>query len=152
MLRYVFSMLFYVLFLAILKMIYVVLCEICISCIGFGLVSDIASAYFSLLKFVHLMRYFTLGLSIADFRHVDSLGAFGHWVTGGAYVKVICDITSSKIGAGLIDREAILIFFHSKNFKIHDVKQSENINDYLLNSFYVSIQVVVSAQGDLSGL
>ena len=70
-------MLVYVLFLAlaILKMIYVVLWEICISCIRFGLVSDIARAYFSQLKFVHLMRSFTLGLSIADFRHVDSLGA-----------------------------------------------------------------------------
>ena len=81
------------------------------------------------------MRSFTLGLFIADFWHVDSLVASEHWATGGAYVMVICDITNSRIGAGLIDREAILIFFHSKNFEIHDVKQSKNINGYVLNSF-----------------
>ena len=81
MLRYVFWMLVYVLFLTILKMIYVVLWEICISCIEFGLVSDIARAYFSQLKFVHLMRSFTFGLSIADFRHEDSLGASEHWAS-----------------------------------------------------------------------
>ena len=73
---------------------------------------------------------FTLALSIADFRHVDNLSASEHWATGGAYVMVICDITNSRIGAGLIDREAILIFFHSKNFEIHDVKQSKNINQH----------------------
>ena len=50
-------------------------------------------------------------------------------------MKVICDITSFRIGAGLIDREAILIFFHSKKFEIHDVKQFGNIYSYLLNSF-----------------
>ena len=98
-------------------MIHVVLWEICISRIGFGLVSDIARAYFSQLKFVHLMRSFTLGLSIADFRHVDSLGASEHWATGGAYVKVICDITSYRIGAGLIDPEVILIFFSFNEFR-----------------------------------
>ena len=135
MLRYVILMLVCILFLVTLKMIYVVLWEICNSCIGFGLVSDIARAYFSQLKFVHLMRSFTCGMSIAGFRHVDSWGVSEHWATGGAYVKVICDITGSRIGAGLIDREAILIFSSSKNLEIHDVKQSENISGYLFSSF-----------------
>ncbi|KAL8125859.1 hypothetical protein AgCh_013239 [Apium graveolens] len=81
-------------------MIYVVLWEICFSCIKFGLVPIITRAYFSQLKCVHLLRSFTLGLSIAGFWHVDSLGAASeHWATGGAYVNVICDITSSRIGA-----------------------------------------------------
>ena len=48
-------------------------------------------------------------------------------------LKIIYDITSFRIGAYLIDREAVLIL-HSKNFEIHDVKQSENINGYWLNS------------------
>ena len=135
--------------LTTLKMIYVVLWEICFSCIKFGLVPIITRAYFSQLKCVHLLRSFTLGLSIAGFWHVDSLGASEHWATGGAYVKVICDITSSRIDACMIDQEAILIFFHSKNREIHDVKQSENISDYLLSSFICLILTVFFSMGVL---
>lgn len=110
----------------VLKLIYVVFWEIWNSCIEVGLVLNVARAYLSQLKFVHYMESFTFGMFIAGFRHVDSWGASEHWATGGAYVKVICDIISSRVGAGLIDRETIVICFISKNFEILYVIQPEN--------------------------
>ena len=57
-----------------------------------GLVVIIARAHLSQLKIVHLLWVFTLGMSIAGIRHVDSwcvapaLGVFEHWANNGCYV------------------------------------------------------------------
>lgn len=86
-------------------------------------------------------------MSIAGFWHVDSWGVSEHWATGDAYVKVICDITVSRIGACLIDRETIVIVFISKNSKILYVKRSENKKAICLAYYLFHIQIVISVWG-----
>lgn len=136
-----------------LKRIFVAYWEICNFCIYFGLVLDIAIAYFSQLNFVHFMRNFIcgmsiaglrhvdscgciFGMSIAGFRHVDSWGVSEHWATGGAYVKVICDITGFRIGADWMDREATSnSFLETRTFKFSLLNDEKTVICFSTSSY-----------------
>ena len=94
---------------------------ICMACIKYDTVVNIARAHLSRHNIVHVLGSFFDPIS------VDATDNSEHWATdAAAYVKVDCDATMFTNGVGWIVRDLIVILFCSKNSNILFAKRSEN--------------------------